>query len=277
MLGWTPVHEQGSYRAGRDLLNPGDLHFSTRDGNFLYLRRGGIVQIGATPVCQRLFIPIRNIIRDFAENYELGTPGGDLTWLVNRTDEQGDGHRGTLFTLAAKEFADDPNKDPVAVLKMGSHGEGNTTILSLETRDKGGGSVKTKLEISKSGEVKWVLEKDLTLEIKGDYKTTVKGKMTTTADGEMSFESKASLKGKAPAITLDGGGAKVELSGVASINGSAVNIGDATFPVVVDSPSFKTWVMAVTAALNGPPGPPIPVFKVPVPPPAPYISTKAKA
>src|SRR5688572_8640016 len=52
VLGWIMPDEGGAYRAGRELINPGDIHFTTRDGNFVTIRRGGIVQIGATPVCQ---------------------------------------------------------------------------------------------------------------------------------------------------------------------------------------------------------------------------------
>ncbi len=277
VLGWMPVEEQGGYRSGRELLNPGDLHFSTRDGNFVFLRRGGIVQIGATPVCQRLYIPLRNVIRDLAENYELSTPAGDLTWQVNRTDEQGDGHRGTLLTLACKEFSDDPNKDPVAVLKIGSHGEGRETILSLETRDKGGGTSKTKLEINKTGAVKWVVKQNHDLEVEGDYTTKVKGKVSHKSDGNMDLETKAVLTAKAAELHLV---AKAMLDLAASgakLDGSKVDLGAALFKVVVNTPSFATWVAAVTAALNGPPSPPIPVFKLPIPPPFPYVSTKVKA
>ena len=277
VLGWIPVQESGSFRAGRELLNPGDLHFSTRDGNFIYIRRGGIIQIGATPACQRIYIPIRNIIRDFAENYELSTPAGDLKWQVNRTDEQSDGHRGCLYSLSCKEFSDDPNKDPLAVLKIGSHGEGIDTILTLETRDKGGGIVKTKLEISKEGSLKWSMEKNLTLNVKGDFTTTVKGKMTATSNSDMSLESKSKLSGKAPVVGLDGGGAKLDLEGTAALNGTVVNLGDALFKAVVDTPSLQLWINAVTAALSGPPSPPVPVFRSLIPPAAPYISTKVKA
>jgi hypothetical protein len=254
VLGWTPVQESGTYRAGRELLNPGDFHFKTRDGNFLFLRRGGIVQLGATPVCQRLYIPIRNIIRDFAENYELSTPAGDLTWTTSRAEDQGNGHQATLFALSCKEFSDDPNKDPLAVLKIGSHGEGNDTILSLETRDKGGGSVKTNLTISKSGKVKWVIQDDVTLDLKGNVTSTIKKKMTVTSTEDMSLESKAEAFLKAVQAHIDGGGSKLDLSAsAASLNAPQVNLGDALFPVAVAHPSFVAWIQAVTALLTGPP------------------------
>lgn len=254
VLGWTPIPEGGTYRAGRELLNPGDLRFGTRDGNFVFLRRGGIVQIGATAVCQRIYIPIRNIIRDFAENYELSTPAGDLTWQTSRAEDQGDGHRATLFTLGCKEFSDDPNQDPLAVLKIGSHGEGNDTILSLETRDKGGGSVKTSFTISKSGKVKWTVQDDVTLELKGNVTTSIAKKMTVSAQQDLSLESAAQAFLKAAQVHLSAGGSTLDLtSAVAALNGSVVNLGDALFPVVVAHPSFVAWIQAVTALLTGPP------------------------
>lgn len=276
VLGWTVVHEDGSYRGGRELLNPGDIHLATRDGNFITLRRGGIVQIGATPVCQRLYIPLRNIIRDFAENYELSTPAGDLTWLVQRTDEQGDGHRGCLFTLAAKEFSDDPNKDPVAVLKIGSHGEGNETILSLETRDSGGGSIKTKLEITKDGSIEWLFEKDVTLDIRGNYKTTVKGTMDTSSDGNMTLTTLATLLAQALEAHIKAGGSALDLtSAAAALNGAAVDLGDAEAPVMIETGNFAAWSAAVTALLNGPVG--VPATKGILPPLTAYKSKKVKA
>jgi hypothetical protein len=274
VLGWTPIQESGTYRAGRELLNPGDFHFKTRDGNFLFLRRGGIVQIGATPVCQRLFIPIRNIIRDFAENYELTTPAGDLTWEVSRAEDNGDGHQACLFSLECKEFSDDPNDNPLAVLKIGSHGDGNDTILSLETRDKGGGSVKTSLTISKAGEIKWTVQGDITLDLKGNVATTIAKKMTVTSTEDMSLESKAVAFLKALETHISGGGAALDLAGAASLNGSVVNLGDALFPVMIAHPSMVLWIQAVTALLTGPPN--AVAFKG-ILPPVTFQSTKVKA
>jgi hypothetical protein len=274
VLGWTPVQEDGSYRGGRVTVNPGDIHLSTRDGNFLFLRRGGIVQVGATQVCQRLYIPIRNIIRDFAENYELSTPAGDLTWEVMREDEQGDGHRGCLYTLACKEFADDPNTNPLAVFKIGSHGEGDDTILSLQTRDRGGGTVMTNLTINKSGDISWTVKGDVSLAIKGNVTTAIDKKLTLTSKEDMKLETLANLMAKGAQVHVDGGGAKLDLTGAAALNGTAVDLGDAMFKVVVAHPSLVAWFQAVTALLTGPPS--AIAFKG-VLPPLIFQSTKVKA
>lgn len=256
VLGWTIVNEGGAYRGGRELLNPGDLHFSTRDGNFVYIRRGGIVQIGATPACQRIYIPIKNIIRDFAENYELSTPGGDLTWDVEREETQGDGHRPTTLTIACKEYADDPNKDPLATLKIGSHGDGNPTILTLQTRDSGGGSVKTKLEISKKGKVQWKIEDDLELKIAGAMKVDVQKGIDITAMQMINITSIPSVTIKAAGIKLLSGAGALILGASAIMKGASggVSLGEAEAPVVIDYEGELTaWMMQVTALLNGPP------------------------
>ena len=274
VLGWTMIDEGGAYRGGRELLNPGDVHFSTRDGNVLHLRRGGIVQIGATPVCQRIYLPIRNVIQDFAENYEMHTPAGDWTWTVAREDEDGDGHQACTWELGVKEFADDPNEDPIGVLKFGSHGEGNDTILSLVTRDKGGGVVQACLEINKAGEITWNVKK-LTFTCEGDTEMTIKGLFTLMVTGAIDISSDATLTAVAASVSISAtAGAVMELSATAKMDGASVDLGLAMFPAVRASPDFVAWVGGVTAALVGPI--PVPVLKVPIVPPVLYTSEKVK-
>ena len=275
ILGWTMVDEGGSYRGGREMLNPGDLHFKTRDGNFLFLRRGGIVQIGSTPVCQRVYLPIRNIIQDYAENYELHTPAGDLTWQVLREEEDGDGHKACLYTLAYKEFADDPNENPIGVLKMGSHGEGNDTILSLLTRDEGGGTTQTSLEIDKAGELTWTIKK-FTFHVEGDADITVDGLFTLAVLGAIDISAVGALTASAASMALSAGGATLALgSGGAALNGPQVGLGDAEFPVLRASPDFVAWIGTVTALLFSPV--PVPALKGPITPPVLHTSPKVKA
>lgn len=268
VLGFTMVDEGGSYRGGRKLLNPGDLNFETRDGNFLTLKRGGVVQIGSTAICQRVFIPIRNIIQDHAENYELHTPGGDLTWNVARKDEDANGHQMCLFTLATKEFADDPNDKTVAILKMGSHGQGNNTILSLLTRDKGGGITQTSLEIDKAGQVNLKVKK-LELKVEGDLNALITGQATLKVTGPLTIQSMAALEVAAQTFSLKAGGVTFSSDGsVARISGAQVLIGDGQHPVLRASPDMVSWMAAVTAGLA--------ILGQPAPPPALHISPKVK-
>jgi hypothetical protein len=283
VLAFTMINEKGSYRGGRQLLNPGDIHLSTRDGNYIFIRRGGVVQIGSTPICQTVYLPIKNTIQHFAENYEVHTPAGDLTWTVARTEEQGDGHRGCTYTLAAKEFSDDPNKDPVAVLKIGSHGDGNPTILTMQTRDKGGGKVQTTMEITKDGEIKWTMKK-FTMVVQGDYSAKIKGSMQfdVTQDAKIISKANALLQGSNAAIL--GGGVQIAVSGAgAGVTGTSpakpFNLAqDAAFPVMRWSPDILAWFATVTAALGGPvAGPPANRVGPALLPPTLHINPKVKA
>lgn len=251
VLGFTMVDEGGSYRGGRPLLNPGDIHFSTRDGNFFALRRGGVVQVGSTSICQRVFIPIRNIIQDFAENYELHVPGGDLTWKTARKDEDSDGHQMCLFTLASKEFADDPNDKTIAILKMGSHGQGIDTILSMLTRDKGGGITKTLLEIDKAGQFNLSVKK-LELKVDGDLDAVITGQTALKITDQFTIECKSDFNAAASSITLTAGNTSLSLaSSSAQLESPQVTIAGGQFPPLRASPDMLAWIGIVTAAING--------------------------
>lgn len=275
IMGWTMVDEGGAYRGGRELLNPGDLHFSTRDGNFVFLRRGGIVQIGATPIAQRIYLPIRNIIQDFAENYEMHTPAGDLTWTVAREDEDADGHQMCTWTLGVKEFADDPNENPIGVLKFGSHGEGNETILSLVTRDKGNGVVQTNLEINKAGEVTWEIKKFI-FKVEGDVEATIGGLLKLMVTGAIDITSGAAMTVAATSLSVSAGATLDMSSGGVVMDGAKIDLGLALFPAVRWSPDFAAWVSTVTTLLLGPPSPPVPAMKGPIIPPVMHTSEKVK-
>ena len=80
-------------------MNPGDIGMTTRDGNFIMLRRGGIVQLGATAMAQTVYIPIRNYIKQFCENYELHTLGGDVEWRVDRVESDPSGQAPSTYLL----------------------------------------------------------------------------------------------------------------------------------------------------------------------------------
>lgn len=69
-----------SYRGFRDPLEAGDIMLSTVDENQIVLRRGGIVQIGATGLSQRVYLPVENVIRDYFQRYQAFSPVGEIEW-----------------------------------------------------------------------------------------------------------------------------------------------------------------------------------------------------
>lgn len=76
-----------SYKGQRPALNPGDIHMGTRDGNFMILRRGGIVQIGASYTAQTAYIPIEGLIRSYFMKYHGFSPLGEVVWDHARIDQ----------------------------------------------------------------------------------------------------------------------------------------------------------------------------------------------
>lgn len=255
IIGWVMVEEEGSFRGGRLDGNPGDQVFRTRDGNFLILRRGGIVQIGSTALAQRVFLPVRNLVQDIFENYRLTGVPGELVWETFREEDDSDGHRRCLLTLHAYEYADDPAATPLIALKLGSHAEGSATILSLETRDKGGGVLKSSLTLSKDGTLSWTLG-DCQISTKGlDWK--VSGTASLQSTGPMTFSSSASVGFSAPSVSFSAGGASMGMSkddgtGQTKIrlDGSAVELGAATAPVMLATQDMQRWLLQVTAAVK---------------------------
>lgn len=225
VLGFQAPHDQqfDNFKAGRQSLNPGDIMMRTRDENFLILRRGGVVQIGATPVTQRMFIPVGNIIRDFCESYQLFTFGGELTWNTARKENASDGSALTTFSLKAKEKADEPKH--IAELTIGSHGEGDPTTLSIVVRESGAKRALTKVNVvfTKEGDVSWEVTRDYSmrvdrnysLEVGGDHSTQVSGATSLASTGKYSVETQAKAIMRALSdMELQSTAGKVKIDGI---------------------------------------------------------------
>jgi hypothetical protein len=236
LLGYqAPFDEDtSSFRNSRQSLNPGDIMMRTRDENFMILRRGGVVQLGATPTCQTMYVPIRNMLKNFCENYELNTFGGEMTWFTDRTDQTTDGSAPTVFTLAARERANDQN--PVATLTMGSHGEGNPTTLRIAIKESSqkSAAVTVDLTLGKDGNVK--------LEVKKNVSVLAESFSVVTSTGDVSFNSgknfDAVCKGTM-ALTATGG-VKVSSPATVEIAGATSTvIGGGSTPVLLGGSSAK--------------------------------------
>ena len=264
ILAWAAAQKEGDFRAHRQDLNPGDIYLGTRDENFMILRRGGVVQIGATNLAQRIYLPVNNIIRDFCENYELHTLGGDLTWNVTRVATTTDGKRPGLLTLAAREFANDPN--PIATLKIGSHDPDSQTILTFDLNASGqkGASNQISLQMDKSGNVSWQVQGNLTYKVNGNYNVAVtgttkfdsKGDFIVSGNGKFKVTSDDNIDMKSKAL------ANLEASGGINLV-SSTKVGNAIYGVVIMSPGLLTWLTTHThlcAAPSSPSGPPVPVL-----------------
>jgi hypothetical protein len=96
-----------SYASRRIDLNPGDIMLATRDENFVIMRRGGVLQIGATNLSQRFYIPLQNYIKDFCENYSMTTLGSVEELTVDRPETAGVGKPTVRNRFLLRQYADD--------------------------------------------------------------------------------------------------------------------------------------------------------------------------
>jgi hypothetical protein len=69
-----------SYAYNKAFLEPGDHRVSTGDGNHLTLRRGGMVELAATPLAQLLMVPLENLVRLYAQRYQMRSTIGEIDW-----------------------------------------------------------------------------------------------------------------------------------------------------------------------------------------------------
>jgi hypothetical protein len=98
-----------SFAGGRPVAKPGDMFLRGRDGQFIVLHRGGVLQIGSNELSQRIYVPLNNLIMDFAENYALHTAGGSIKWGI----QEGEGitNLPTEFKQTLRVFANDKYAD----------------------------------------------------------------------------------------------------------------------------------------------------------------------
>jgi hypothetical protein len=250
VLAWASGQDEANFTARKRQLNPGDIYLGTRDENFLYLHRGGVVQIGSTGICQRIFMPVNNTIKDFCENYGLHTLGGDLEWTIKRDETKHvnegnppDGKRPALLKLSAKEFANDDG--PIAELEIGSLPDDDKAILSLTIYNKGGGDQKISLAMTKDGDVRWNVANDVSVKVNGNYTFTIEKDLTGTSK-TLTYESKETIDVKAgtkttltsPEVTVDAKNTLIK--GVTSCDGQV--------PVTLATP-LMIWLAAHTHEL----------------------------
>lgn len=257
-----------SFRAGRPVLNPGDIYLQGRDENFVVLKRGGVLQLGSTQICQRAYIPINNIIRDFSENYELNTAAGTLEWGVERVENNPAGNAPSKLQLVAREYA----QDAKASIKL--------LIGSLEDEEKPPNGDKSYVELTiapqsikpDDGEVEgrpvYVLRLDKagnsyvfqkatrTEEIEGDHSLTVKGTqdITVTGDQTVTLKAKQTVEITGEQEITGKAGSKENWANTKSITAKALKLGSegASEPAVLGL-KLISWLASHTHPSSGTP------------------------
>lgn len=98
-----------TFAGGRLKAKPGDIVLRGHDGNFVVLHRGGVLQIGATALAQRLYIPLSNLITDVSQNYNHFNTGGSVNWGIrpgSPEEKPETEYRETFRVWANDQYAD---------------------------------------------------------------------------------------------------------------------------------------------------------------------------
>lgn len=240
-----------SARGGRPYLNPGDIMMRTRDKNFIVLRRGGVLQLGTTPTCQSIYVPINNFLRQFAENYEVSTPGGMLHWAVQRQANDPGGEAPVLYRLVLRDKAQNDKAD--IQLKMGHVDDSVRYQLevapkNIKVPDGSVSSPKLKLTIDKDGNEKVDMKGSLEYTIAQNRKITVKGNDTIEVTAARSVKALSQTTDIKSTHTLKAALSTEDIKGVKTIRAATVMIGMAPLPTVI-GPALIAWCAVHTHAL----------------------------
>lgn len=225
-----PPQKAGSptYAGGRPRVKPGDIWMRGRDGNFVIVHRGGVLQVGCSAVCQSLYIPLNQLLMDITRNYAHHNTGGSVLWGVQEggpVDAQPTEYTHTFRLLANSRTADvrirmgtvhDPVPEP-----GGDEGEQSTiSLLGLDKPqiaceviiapamiDADTGEA-TSSEIRREYKLKVFFNKDGGggVLMKSSLYVCSKKKIYLTSHDSMKLESKKDMVLKAKdGITIDGG------------------------------------------------------------------------
>lgn len=190
-----------SYQSKRPDANPGDMGFTTRDGSFFKLLRGGVIQLGSTNMAQRIYIPVRNFIKDFAENYTLSTVSGEVAWTVERPELDPLGKAACTYSFTMQEYGSD-KKASVRVRHMPLQAAGAKKAF-WEVTVAPQGIDHDKGSVSGATYTMTVLSDGTQTEMVGaNREITVKGNDKLTIDGSATIEAKTAYSLKSPKITI---------------------------------------------------------------------------
>lgn len=251
ILGFIPADDtKGSLDAGFPTMTSEDIFIHGPEGNFIRVRSGGIIEIGASPICSSIYIPTRNILHQISENFILDTFAGSLEYKVARAEDDGDGHQKCFFSLNVKEFADDENE----IVRIRSGALDNKIAFSLVIKDSGSGeNTKISIELSKEGDINAKIEKDFRFAAKGkiDISAEQDIKISSKQNTDISTNQNMAIKGNNTKIT---GNTNITLQAPKiDIKGMNVDISNnALFPPLRNSPDMAALLAAVSAVVKVP-------------------------
>lgn len=223
-----------SFAGGRPRAKPGDQMWLGADGNFIKLHRGGVLEIGASELSQRVFIPLSNTVVDISENYYHHTQGGTEYWGLQ--PGRYEGKSATEYFQTFRVFAEDKFAD--VRVKCGKVQD--TALDQLQKSVSLGQVCYEVLVVPQAVEAetgalvdvkkcvyRFVVDVDgnVSFGAKNELSIYGKKKLFIESDGSVQIKSGAEMSLKASdGITIDGGA-------YATVRGSVVKLGPGSRPV----------------------------------------------
>lgn len=109
--------EEDDHSSSRDPATPGDIFLKGRDGNFVRVRRGGMVEIGSSDMCQSQFFPVGDLIRTACMNREIFVGGSYFkTNVLDDPSVPDEGPTPVQLDIMLQEYVE---KAPLIDVKLG--------------------------------------------------------------------------------------------------------------------------------------------------------------
>ena len=239
-----------SFAGGRVRAKPGDIMMRGRNGNFVVLHRGGVLQIGASELAQRIYIPLQNLISDISQTYRHYNTGGAINWYLAPGESEtnpstiyretyrllaGDKKASIRVTVGrAKDFiAETTNAADVAGLGIGA-GKDNPIIcevaLAPDSIEANSGAIDTKTP--KATKFRYIFDKsgNAFLRSEGNILVVARKTLRIIADEDIRIDAKKNFTLTVDDTTTINGGKLLVLSGdIMKLNGGTspvARIGD---------------------------------------------------
>ena len=231
-----------SFAGNRPLPKPGDIYLKGRDGNFLILHRGGVLQVGSTELAQRIYIPLGNLVTDISENYAHHNSGGSITWGLQdgpSQDKIPTQYQHMFRVYANEKYADikmamgkvyAPLAEPEGAIPGVGVGDDNPIVFEIAVAPQGfdaeTGDPATPATV-KNTVFHFVYDRkgNMFTRFAGDVALQMKKTLSLTVDGDITITGKKSFVLNATEGATINGGASTH------IKGTIVRLGPGAIPV----------------------------------------------
>ena len=122
-------------RWNRPVINPGDMLIGNQAQGRIILRKGGVLEIGASETCKRIYTPLTNLIQEYSRNWVHSCGGGRMSMITRDTDGAFGSLVPTEFQLSFREFEGD--EGPMIDLRMGRIKAEEDQRIAVDTAEVG--------------------------------------------------------------------------------------------------------------------------------------------